>query len=245
MTSRKTPPTPAPNTPTRASGSVTEFLSKAAQVPAPHEKLGRLAIIIDATASRQPTWDMASHIQSEMFAAAADHGGLEVQLIFFRGFGELRQSKWMRDPARMQSAMNAVRCHAGLTQIARALNAVTREAARTPVAAFVYVGDACEEDIDAVGHAAGQLGARGVKGFVFQEGQDRDAHLAFQQMAQLTRGSLERFDAGAAARLRALMGAAAAYASGGDAGMQRYAEKQTGDERAAILRLTDRRRSAR
>jgi len=223
---------------TPSSSEVADFLNKASRVPAPHESQGRLAVIIDATASRQPTWDMASHIQSEMFDAASDTSGLQVQLLFFRGFGELKRSGWMRDPARMQAAMSSVFCKAGLTQIARALDAVTAEAAHSPIAAFVYIGDACEEDIDAIGHAAGKLGARGVKGFIFQEGDDPDAMAVFRQMASLTRGTLESFNQSSPDRLRALLGAAAAYASGGSTGLQRYANKQKGRERDAVLRLT-------
>lgn len=238
---------PAPRRKSEAAGKgssqgVAAFLDKAARVPAPYERLGRLAVIVDATSSRQPTWDIAAHIQSEMFEAALDNGGLEVQLLFFRGFQELKRTKWLRDPARMQSAMGSVHCRAGHTQIARALDAVAEEAQQGPVAAFVYIGDACEENIDEIGHAAGRLGARGVKGFVFLEGQDPAARAALSEMARLTRGSLEVFDINAADRLRALLGAAGAYASGGEAGLARYAERQKGGERDAVLRLVHRKR---
>ena len=48
--------------------------------------------------SRAPTWDMALKLQGEMFAAVKEVGGLDVQLIYFRGLGECRASKWVSDP---------------------------------------------------------------------------------------------------------------------------------------------------
>src|SRR4051812_28280836 len=54
----------------------------------------RLVFALDATASRQPTWDLACGVQGEMFATAAEVGGLCVQLVYFRGFDECRASRW-------------------------------------------------------------------------------------------------------------------------------------------------------
>ena len=59
---------------------------------------GRLIFAIDATASRQPTWDLALGLQADMFRAVKEVGGLDVQLVYFRGFGETRASKWVSDP---------------------------------------------------------------------------------------------------------------------------------------------------
>ena len=52
---------------------------------------------MDATASREPTWDTAIHIQSEMFSETDALGGLDVQLAWYRGFGEFRASPWVSD----------------------------------------------------------------------------------------------------------------------------------------------------
>src|ERR1041385_191079 len=47
---------------------------------------GRLIFALDATMSRQPTWDHACKLQAEMFAAAAAAaGGLDIQLVYYRG----------------------------------------------------------------------------------------------------------------------------------------------------------------
>jgi hypothetical protein len=56
---------------------------------------GRLIFALDATASRQPTWDQAARLQAQMFAEAAKIGGLEVQLIYYRGLNECRASHWV------------------------------------------------------------------------------------------------------------------------------------------------------
>ena len=53
------------------------FLRKAATV-APSAGRGRLVFALDATMSRQPTWDLACELQAGMFAAAASVGGLSV-----------------------------------------------------------------------------------------------------------------------------------------------------------------------
>ena len=54
---------------------------------------GRLIFAMDATASRQPTWDLATEIQGEMFSATSDAGGLSIQLAFYRGFGQFKVSQ--------------------------------------------------------------------------------------------------------------------------------------------------------
>ena len=71
---------------------VDDFLQKVATTPVTKAagSRGRLMFAIDATASREPTWDMACHLQSEMFEETAALGGLDVKLVYYRGFGECR-----------------------------------------------------------------------------------------------------------------------------------------------------------
>jgi hypothetical protein len=38
---------------------------------------------LDATASRQPTWDTACELQVDMFREAATTGGLDMQLVYY------------------------------------------------------------------------------------------------------------------------------------------------------------------
>src|SRR3546814_15791444 len=112
----KTPARPAETAP---SADVQAFLRKVAATPSPGAgaSRGRLMFALDATASRQPTWDRACRIQAEMFHATAAIGGLDVQLVFYRGFGECKASPWVSDAAALARKMTAVGCLGGQTQI--------------------------------------------------------------------------------------------------------------------------------
>jgi hypothetical protein len=181
----------------------------------------RLVFALDATMSRQPTWDLACRVQGEMFATASDAGGLSVQLVYFRGFEECRASRWVADPRALTDLMTKIGCQAGQTQIGRVLRHVRTEASQTPVKVLVYVGDAMEEPIDDLCAVAGELGLLGIKAFIFQEGHDPDAGRAFQEIARLSGGAYARFDAGAPHTLSGLLRAAAAYATAGLEGLTR------------------------
>lgn len=183
----------------------------------------RLVFALDATMSRQPTWDLACRVQGEMFAAASEAGGLSVQLVYFRGFGECRASRWVADPRALTDLMTKISCRGGQTQIGRVLRHVRTEASQTPVKVLVYVGDAMEEPIDDLCAVAGELGLLGVKAFMFHEGHDPDAARAFQEIVRLTGGAYARFDAGAPQALSELLRAAAAYAAGGVKGLTQLA----------------------
>ena len=181
----------------------------------------RLVFALDATMSRQPTWDLACRVQGEMFAAAGQAGGLSVQLVYFRGFGECRSSRWVADARALTDLMAKIDCRGGQTQIERVLRHVRGEAGRLPLKVLVYVGDAMEESIDDLCALAGELGLLGIKAFMFHEGHDPDAARAFREMARLTGGAYARFDIKAPHALAELLRAAAAYASGGVEGLTR------------------------
>jgi hypothetical protein len=138
-----------------------------------------------------------------------------VQLVFFRGAGECRASKWVSDPDALAALMTQVNCAGGYTQIRKVLSHARAEAAKKPVNALVYVGDCMEEDVDDLCGCAGELALLGVPVFLFQEGADARAERAFREIARLTKGAYCRFDAGSAAQLRDLLSAVAVYAAGG------------------------------
>jgi hypothetical protein len=215
----KKPPAP------RGASAVDRFLDAARSVPAPHERAnrGRLVFALDATMSRQPTWDLALSLQSKMFEAAAASGGLDVQLVYFRGFGECRASRFVADGAGLAKLMSGISVRGGQTQIGKALRHIRDEAQRQKIGAFVYVGDAMEEDVDALAALAGELGLRGIRGFAFQEGHEPAASAAFATIARLTGGAHARFDVSAPASLLELLRGAAAYAAGGREAMLRLA----------------------
>jgi hypothetical protein len=201
---------------TSADADVADFVRRMQAVaPQTSTGRGRLAFAMDATMSRQPTWDMALALQADMFHAVKAIGGLDVQLIYFRGAGECRASKWVSDPDALAALMTRVHCAGGYTQIRKVLSHARSEATKKPVNALVYVGDCMEENIDELCGRAGELALLGVPVFLFQEGSDARAEKAFREIARLTKGAYCRFDAGSAAQLKELLSAVAVYAAGG------------------------------
>jgi hypothetical protein len=173
---------------------------------------GRLIFALDATASRQPTWDTAAQLTSEMFGTVAAIGGLDVQLVYFRGDRECVAFRWLSDAKALSASMQRVMCMAGYTQIGRVLTHTRKENAREKVNALILVSDACEEDPPTLYAAARELG---VPTFLFQEGSDARVERIYSELAQITKGAFCKFDAGAAQRLADLLKAVAAFASGG------------------------------
>ena len=137
-----------------------------------------------------------------MFREAAAIGGLDVQLVYFRGLAECRASPWVAEAIRLAGLMEKIDCRGGHTQIGKIIAHARRETEKTKVQALVFVGDAMEEKLDDLCHAAGELGLLGVPTFMFQEGYDAVAEQAFREIARLTRGAYCRFDPGAAQQLR-------------------------------------------
>lgn len=215
-----------------ASSEINEFLARVRGLgpAATAGPRGRLIFALDATMSRQPTWDSACVLQADMFREAAGIGGLDVQLVYFRGLAECRASRWVADSDRLASLMSRIGCQGGHTQIGRVFQHALVENGRQAVQALVYVGDAMEESIDDLCATAGELGLRGLKVFMFQEGHEPVAEQAFREIARLSRGAYCRFDAGAADQLRALLRAAAAYAAGG---LKALAASSRGNDRGA------------
>ncbi len=225
--------TPAPKS---GNTEVDAFLNKVAAIPKDNSGAarGRLMFAMDATASRQPTWDRAANIQGEMFSATSALGGLDVQLSFFRGFGEFKVSHWTSNTGELLRLMTSVNCFAGETQIGKVLKQALNETRKRRVNALVFVGDSMEEDIDGLGKLAGELGLNGVPVFMFQEGADPVTEFAFKEIARLSGGACVRFDAGSADMLKKLLGAVAVFAAGGHRALSDLANRQGG----AILSLT-------
>ncbi|MDG4560497.1 MAG: VWA domain-containing protein [Candidatus Competibacter sp.] len=222
---------------TSSDSEVVQFLQKAARTPVAATPSGRLIFALDATASRQPTWDRACQLQGDMFAATADIGGLAVQLVWYRGYGEFQVEPWLSQAADLQRRMTAVQCRGGLTQIGRVLEHATRETRLHRINALVLVGDCLEEAVDPLCQQAGQLGLLGVPAFVFQEGDDPDATLGFREIARLTRGAYCTFDKGSARQLRELLTAVAVYATGGRPALEEFGRRHGGLARQLTRQL--------
>jgi hypothetical protein len=194
------------NLPIRRSKQIGAFLEKAAAAR------GRLILGLDATASRQPSWDQACQLQSEMFEEAAKIGGLEVQLVFYRGANEFSHSEWTVNARELAVGMSRIVCAAGETQIGRVLAHARNEHAQSPVGAVLFVGDACEEVPARLYDAASRLG---VPVFCFQEGDDEKVEQTFREIARLTKGAYCKLAPGAAREFAEVLRAVAAFATGG------------------------------
>jgi hypothetical protein len=190
---------------------------------------GRLIFALDATASRESTWDMAAQLQASMFEEAAKIGGLDVQLVYYRGTDEVRHTSWFTDVHELVRQMSTIRCMSGATKIARILRHIRSEHAREKISAAIFIGDAVEETPSELYAAAADLG---VPVFVFQEGNGQVMYFnqhgelvsdhppqkveqIFRELARMTNGAYARFDAGAALKLGGLLQAVATFAVGG------------------------------
>lgn len=213
-----------PKPPVPSSASVDTFLAHARRAPLPTlSGRGRMIFALDATMSRQPTWDLAQSLQAKMFEAAGRHGGLDVQLLYYRGLAECRASPFVSQARTLIDLMSRIDCRSGSTQIEKVLAHVRDETRSARVGALVFVGDAMEERADRLFALAGELGLLGVKAFMFQDGENAVPAHVFREIARLTGGAYAIFDASAPSRLAALLAAAAAYAAGGRGALERQA----------------------
>jgi hypothetical protein len=176
---------------------------------------GRIIFALDATASRQPTWDTACKLQAEMFREVAVAGGLDVQLVYYRGDDQCAASRWTGDTKHLTKIMTGIMCRAGHTQLRKVLVHAQKETRLLKVGALIFIGDALEEDEDELIPEARELGRLGVPAFMFQEGDNRKVEKVFREIAGVTRGAYCRFDPGAARQLGELLKAVAVFVTGG------------------------------
>ncbi|WP_417584934.1 VWA domain-containing protein [Nitrincola sp.] len=203
------------------------FIDQVNKMPAIHTREGRLIFALDATASRQASWDQACQLQSELFLATRDLGGLSVQLCYYRGFGEFRVTPWINDTNELLRQMNGVSCLGGHTQIRKVLSQAVKETRIKQVRAIILVVDCCEEDSDTLCQKAGELGMLNTPVFIFHEGQDSQAGQVFQQICKLSGGAYTPFDSRSADVLRELLAAVAVYASGGRKALEHLSTSQS------------------
>lgn len=201
-------------------GSVAAFLAETKRHPVVKKQNARMVFAMDATASREQTWDLATSLHGELFRTAKDNQ-LSVQLVYYRGFNEFHASNWNNSSDELLSSMQHVNCVAGGTQIARVLAHIRRESRASQLRAAVFVGDACEENPQELYELAGQLGLFRVPVFVFQEGSDPVAWQVFARIAQRSGGAHIPFRAGSASELAELLGAVATYATEGRDAIQK------------------------
>lgn len=213
--------------PVERKDDINRFLAEVAKHPPVKASTNRLIFAMDATASREVTWDLASSLHTELFNAAKD-ADLAVQLVHFGGYNQFRASSWNTSPESLLRHMQQVRCLGGMTQIGRVLSHILKEASRDKtVKAAVYIGDMCEEPLVEIMSLAGQLGLRQTPVFVFQEHQDRYATEVFRTIAARSGGAHIPFDSGSASQLAELLKAAVVYATEGLDAVKRIASPTT------------------
>lgn len=212
-------------TPVRRSSSteIDKFLSKSREISRFTDKQARLLFAIDATASRQPTWDRACHLQGDMFRATSNIASLRIQLCYFRGINDFFASPWLNDSEQLSATMARVQCAGGHTQIGRLLHHALDEHRKTNIRALVFIGDAMEENADALCQLAGQCGLLKLPLFMFQEGHDGSVKRCYSQMARVSGGAYASFDHNSASTLAALLAAVASFAAGGARALENQA----------------------
>jgi hypothetical protein len=196
--------------PTARSKQIASFLEKA------QATRGRLIFGLDATASRQPTWDAAVELQASMFAETAKLGGLEVQLVFFRG-SECRASDWTSNANALADRMRTISCVGGMTQWLKVFERARRGHQQKPISALIAIGDCCEEQPGALYDAA--VGSPRL--FIFQEGDDPAASVVFPELARRTGGAHFKLGPDSARELGELLRCVAVFAAGGRAALER------------------------
>jgi hypothetical protein len=153
----------------------------------------RVIFAVDATASREASWNVARELQAKMFIEAGSDGLLQLQLVYFQA-NTCRASKWAAQGEELARWMGAIQCETGLTQIEKVLQHALREHERAPVQGVTFIGDSMEENIDVLGALADQLGAAGVPLHMCQEGDDISARKAFRLLALKTGGTYSVFN---------------------------------------------------
>src|SRR3954462_9965908 len=130
-----------PEAKSSAAEDIAAFVARA-RAMSPHRPgaRGRLVFALDATMSRQPTWDMACALQADMFREAAALGSLDIRLVYYRGLNEARPTEWISDSSQLAKLMAKIDCRGGNTQIGKVLSEARREAVTSAVRAVVFVG---------------------------------------------------------------------------------------------------------
>jgi len=180
--------------------------------------VGRLAFVIDATASRAAAWNEAKTIQRRMVQDTQRFGRLALRVVHFRGGGvgpraslQAYPAAWTEQPEAITKHMDEISCASGNTQILAALDLII--GFKPAATAVMAIGDSREENLASVHQSAREFAARRIPVFAFLEGEDPNGQPAYRALARESGGAFAPF--GTKLDLSSLMVAAAAYATGG------------------------------
>ena len=226
------------NLPKTKSEKVGDFLAQVKKTPSriQRENTGRLVFGMDATASRERTWDNACQIQSKMFRATDDIGAINVQLCYYRGFNEFQYSGWSSSGEELIKEMTNVSCLGGHTQIAKIFKHALEEHRTQKIRALVFVGDALEENADELCYLAGKFGVFNIPIFMFQEGSNSVVMSTFKQVALLSGGAYAPFNSGSVKELQDLLSSVAVFVAGGHKALEKL-EKSDRSRKNLTLQL--------
>lgn len=174
----------------------------------------RLVFAFDATASRQPAWDVARQVTDSLFAAVP--GELDIALAVHGGGFVHTFTPFSSDRESFRDQAAAVTCRAGQTALVPLMERVLDEPA---VKVFSYIGDCFEEYAMAAYGVADSFRARGIKAIMLHDAStgDASARAVFEEIATRTGGVCVDFQSTTdqAADLRDILEAIAVLAYGG------------------------------
>lgn len=200
--------------------SIADFAKKAKAAAAPTLR-GRMIFGLDATGSRESTWQTAKALQRDMLSTVAQIGTLDVSLAYFRGDrseGDVGFSDFTTDPNSLAVLMDGINCSAGPTQIIQMFEHALTLHAQTPINALVFIGDTMEESFEQAKEVCSRIGASGMQLFIFHEGsawKTFEHASELKEMARLGHGAYAVFSEASASELASLLKAVAAFATGG------------------------------
>jgi hypothetical protein len=204
-------------------GAVARAMERFVERYEEQQRITHLGFLIDATASREDTWEKAQAIQSKMFRTVAGLGRLSLRLVHFGG-GILSDCGTMDDPKDVAAVMARVRCVCGYTQIVGGLMAFLAGPSAERVSAIILIGDCFEEHPKEVEMLGVRLKDAGIRVFAFHEGEDTTAERVFRRLADVTDGAFAKFGAGLP--LADLCEGVALLASGGTGAVKRLPNKR-------------------
>jgi hypothetical protein len=169
---RSTPPAPAHtiSAPFPAAGTaMLEDESRRAKLAAlarRAQSAGRLAFVIDNTASRFLMWRKVQEIQRRMVHETRQFGRLSLRVIHFGG-NEVSAypEMWTESADEIAAYMDGISCCVGGTMIVPAIDRLLNS---EPLpSAIVLIGDSCEESFEQVRACARNLGRQSIPVFSF------------------------------------------------------------------------------
>ena len=178
---------------------------------------GRLVFALDATMSRQPTWDLACRLQGEMFTRdGADRRARRPARLFSRPRRVQGVEMGVRCGSRLGALMTRIDCRGGNTQIGTGPRPCHRgDAPRAASGAWSSSATRWRRTIDGCAPRRASSLSLGVPVFVFQEGRDPSPNGRSARSRESAAAPGARFDAVVRTELAALLRAVAAYAAGG------------------------------